>query len=117
MVAKQPSANGGNGARNTKGQFAKGNPGGPGNPHAKQVAKLRSLIFEAITEEDLRAVIAALVEQAKAGDVVATRELLNRLTGKPATAPDPENLELEQRRIKVAEDRVELEEERLWDNI
>ncbi len=113
MVAEQPSTNGGNGARNTKGQFAKGNPGGPGNPHAKQVAKLRSLIVETVTEKDLRAVVAALVERAKDGDVVAIRELLNRLTGKPATSLDPEHLELEQRRVKVAEDRVELEEERL----
>lgn len=61
-----------------------GNPGGPGNPHGRQVAELRRVILEAVTPDDLRAIIAALVKKAKAGDITAAREVLDRCFGKPA---------------------------------
>ena len=76
-----PSANG----RTPRGQFAKGNPGGPGNPHAKRVAWLREALLEAVSEDDLRAIARTLVKKAKGGDLPAIRELLNRVIGK---APD-----------------------------
>ena len=65
------------------GRFAPGNPGGPGNPHAGRIAKLRSALLEAVTAEDVREVVAALVTEAKAGNVQAMREFFNRLFGKP----------------------------------
>ena len=47
-----------------KGRFTRGNPGGPGNPYARQVAALRKVILnrltEEITEEDRRGDPAAL---------------------------------------------------------
>ena len=73
-----PSPNG----RTPRGQFAKGNEGGPGNPYAKRVAALRSALLESVTEADIRAVARALVKRAKEGDVPAVRELLDRLLGK-----------------------------------
>ena len=76
-----PSSNG----RTTKGRFAKGNHGGPGNPHAKQVALLRSALLAAVTVEDIEAIARALVAHARAGEIPAARELLNRVLGK---APD-----------------------------
>ena len=76
-----PSTNG----RTPRGQFAKGNPGGPGNPHAKRVAWLREALLEAVSEDDLRAIARTLVKKAKGGDLPAIRELLNRVIGK---APD-----------------------------
>jgi hypothetical protein len=66
--------------------FAKGNPGGPGNPFAKQVAALRAKLYAAVTEADLQEVVQALLTKAKAGDVPAVRELLDRLLGKPPQA-------------------------------
>jgi hypothetical protein len=77
----KPSTNG----RTPRGQFAKGNPGGPGNPHAKRVAWLREALLEAVSEDDLRAIARTLVKKAKGGDLPAIRELLNRVIGK---APD-----------------------------
>jgi hypothetical protein len=71
--------------RTPRGQFAKGNPGGPGNPHAKRVAWLREALLEAVSEDDLRAIARTLVKKAKGGDLPAIRELLNRVIGK---APD-----------------------------
>jgi hypothetical protein len=73
-----PSRNG----RTARGRFAKGNPGGPGNPYAKRVADLRAALLESVTEADIRAVARALVKRAKAGEVAAIRELLDRLVGK-----------------------------------
>jgi hypothetical protein len=81
----KPSTNGTNG-RDSGGRFAKGNAGGPGNPHARRVARLRSALLRAVTPADLKAVLAALVKKAKRGDVAAARELLDRLFGK-GTAP------------------------------
>jgi len=108
----QPSPNGSNG-RGTNGRFAKGNPGGPGNPRAKQVALVRSMLLDAVTEDDIRAIVQTLVQKAKDGDVAAARELLNRVFGKPLSPMDPERLALEKaslalrkRLVEVAEDRV-----------
>ena len=77
-----PSPNGGNG-RATNGRFAPGNSGGPGNPFSKRVAQLRSALFKSVSPEDLRDVLAALLKQAKAGDVASVKELLQRLLGPP----------------------------------
>ncbi len=87
------SANGDNGDRGPGGQFAPGNKGGPGNPHAKRVARLRGLLLNAVSDEDLKAVVNKLVEQAKAGDMAAIRELLQRLLGPPVELDFTERLE------------------------
>lgn len=79
---KPPSGNGPDG-RDAAGRFVKGNPGGPGNPYAKLVAALRSALLAAVTEEDIREVIQALVREAKNGNVSAARELLGRVLGPP----------------------------------
>jgi len=48
-----PSTNGDNGDRDERGRFARGNPGGTGNPHAAKVARLRSALLNAVTEQDI----------------------------------------------------------------
>ena len=109
MVANQattdPSQTGDNG-RDTKGRFAQGNRLARGNPHAKRVAELRAMIRDAVTQDDLKAVVGALIEKAKGGDVMAARELLDRLVGKPATAVDPEKHALDERQLAAAERRA-----------
>jgi hypothetical protein len=81
-----PSPNGANG-RGPGGRFAKGNVGGPGNPNARHVARLRSALLKAVKPNDLKEVIAALLQSAKRGEVAAARELLQRLLG-PAESID-----------------------------
>src|SRR5881227_1150335 len=75
------------------GQFARGNKGGPGNPFARQVAKLRKVIINRLTEEDLLAITEALLAKAKEGSVGAAKLLLAYGIGKPASAPDPDRLD------------------------
>src|SRR2546423_132023 len=76
-----------------KGRFAHGNPGGPGNPFARQVAALRKVIINRLTEEDLLAITEALLAKAKQGSVSAAKLLLAYAIGKPASAPDPDRLD------------------------
>ncbi|MCH8269929.1 MAG: hypothetical protein IH985_01780 [Planctomycetes bacterium] len=72
--------------RNPGGRFVYGNPGGPGNPHAAQVARLRAALLAAVSEQDMTAIIARLVQLAKDGDVRAIKELLDRTLGRPVEA-------------------------------
>lgn len=93
-MSAKPSTNGDNGSRDRAGRFAAGNPGGPGNPFARRVAAYRRTMLDAVTDEDIREVVAVLIQQAKAGDVAAARELLTRIIGKPVEAVDPDTLDL-----------------------
>ncbi|QNN24084.1 hypothetical protein HED60_18015 [Planctomycetales bacterium ZRK34] len=83
-----PIVNGSNGGRDASGRFTRGNPGGPGNPYIRQVAALRAAVLEAVDAESLAAIVHALVEKAKAGDVVAAREIFDRCLGKPKQTLD-----------------------------
>jgi hypothetical protein len=71
----------------------------PVNPFARRTARLRSFMLDAVSEQDVRAVIAKLVELAKGGDMAAIRELLNRTIGKPGDAMNPDRMELDEARI------------------
>lgn len=87
-----PSTNGSNG-RDSAGRFATGNAGGPGNPYAQRVGKLRSALLDAVSEDDLRGVVGALVGKAKDGNVAAARILFDRCLGPPIAADILERIE------------------------
>lgn len=80
-------------SRDSQGRFLRGNQGGPGNPHAGQVAKLRAAILRAVDEGDIETIIAKLVEQARGGDLTAAREVLDRTIGKAAQSDLLERIE------------------------
>jgi hypothetical protein len=63
------------------------------------MAKLRSIALDAVTEEDLRAVVRKLVDQAKAGDPAAAKFLLAYVIGRPTEAVNPDRLDLEEFRL------------------
>ena len=88
----RPSTNGPNG-RTATGKFAPGNKLGRGNPHAAHVARLRSALLNAVSEEDIERVVKALLDQALAGDVQSIKELLLRVLGKPQEVDLTERLE------------------------
>ena len=75
-----------NDRRDGNGRFTAGNPGGPGNPHARKVGQLRATLLETVSVDDMRAVAAKLVERARGGELPAIRELFDRTLGKPVEA-------------------------------
>lgn len=86
------SKNGENG-RDSRGRFLPGNPGGPGNPHARKVAALRASLLSAVNTTMLRRIVRALIAKAVNGDVVAAREVLDRVLGKPSETELRERIE------------------------
>jgi hypothetical protein len=87
--------------RDTRGRFAKGNPGGPGNPFARHVAKLRSALVECVSEEDIRQIAKGLLFIAKVGHLPSIRVLFMYVLGKPSGAVNPDTLDIEEWRQLV----------------
>ena len=75
------------------------------NPHAQKMARLQEKFVELISEDDLRSIVTGLVNRAKGGDVMAAREILNRVLGKPLVGRDPDRLEVEA--VGIEADRLE----------
>lgn len=85
MAKTKTKTNGKNGngfARNSKGHFAPGNKGGPGNPLNKKTHEFRRLLLESTTDEEALAVWSELKAKAMSGQPWAIRELLDRIIGK-----------------------------------
>jgi hypothetical protein len=93
MKANKPSTTGSNGGRDKQGRFAKGNKCAQGNPHAKQVAQLRSALLSAVKPADIRVIVKKLIKRAKEGDIVAIKEIFDRSIGKPVEMDFLEKLE------------------------
>ncbi|MFO0839913.1 MAG: hypothetical protein U1D55_15485 [Phycisphaerae bacterium] len=68
--------------RGADGRFRPGNQFGRGNPHAQRVQELRSALLSALSDADLQAIVEALVESAKRGDVAAAKLLFERTLGR-----------------------------------
>jgi hypothetical protein len=77
-------------ARDACGRFAKGNPGGPGNPYPRRVAALRQALLNAVTEDDMSAITKAVIDEAKAGNIAAAKLLFQYVLGKPGSTADPD---------------------------
>ena len=94
------------------GRFTAGNTAATGNPHARRVGRLRSLLLEAVSEDDLRAIVAAMIEKAKGGDLAAAREVLDRCVGKAGKIEraDPDRLDLDERELVKAKRSAERSE-------
>ncbi|MCG3136734.1 MAG: hypothetical protein HJJLKODD_00570 [Phycisphaerae bacterium] len=115
-MKKSPSTNGANG-RDSSGRFMPGNPGGPGNPYAQQVAAWRGVLVNTVKASDIKMVVQRLVKAAKNGESWAVRELLDRTLGKTLTTgiesydePTPEEIidpELVERVIVNAARRIQ----------
>jgi hypothetical protein len=82
--------------RDHSGRFVKGNKGGPGNPFARRTAALRQAMLDAVTEDDLQAIVRQLIQQAREGDVAAARLVLSYSIGKPDRAVDPDTLDMQE---------------------
>jgi hypothetical protein len=81
------------------GRFTAGNTAGKGNPHNRQVGRLKSALLSAVSEEDMHRLGAQLLAQALAGDTAAAKLLLAYTLGKPARATDPDRVDLDELRL------------------
>ena len=79
--------------RDAKGRFTKNNPGGPGNPFARQVAALRQEFLKAASKEDMAEIARVMIAKAKEGDAAAAKIVLQYTLGRPAEAVDPDRLD------------------------
>src|SRR5947208_2550491 len=75
LTVNQPAANEESSVngRTAQGRFAKGNPGGPGNPHARHCARMLELFRNAISDEEMFRLVRKLFEKAEAGDTSAAK--------------------------------------------
>jgi hypothetical protein len=86
--------------RAANGTFAKGNKGGPGNPFARKVAKLRSVLLDAVDPECLKRIASKLIELAElCGDLAAMKLLFSYCLGQPGLAVSPDELDLDEWRL------------------
>jgi hypothetical protein len=86
--------------RDKLGRFQPHNQGGSGNPFGRQVARNRRLILTALSDEEVLAVVRKLHEQALAGNVAASKLLLQYVAGKPAAAADPDRVHHEEWKLR-----------------
>jgi hypothetical protein len=80
------------GGRDQNGRFVKGNPGGPGNPFAREVAKMRRAFMNRVSIKDLEDIADKMVALAKEGNVQAAKFIYGYMIGKPLPARDPDHL-------------------------
>ena len=104
------STNGTSG-RNSNGQFAKGNPGGPGNPYARRVARLRATLLDAVGENGLADIVQGMITAAKGGDVAAAKLLLSYLLGKPVESVEPDYVEIHEKQLRSTERGLDMDAE------
>jgi hypothetical protein len=91
VTADTVSRNGQDG-RDEKGRFTKGNKGGPGNPFAGSVAKLRKAALAVISEDDMQSVFRVLLLRAQGGHLPAMKLLFAYTIGLPAQTVDPDEV-------------------------
>ena len=89
----QPKKKGSPPGRQANGQFARGNPGGPGNPHARFSAHMLTIARQTMTPEKMAAVFESIYIKALTGDLSAAKLLLHYTIGKPGDAPHPDHIE------------------------
>ena len=70
----------------TNGRFVAGNKAAVGNPHGKRAQQLRGRILDAV-ENELGAILTAVVKNASGGDIASARWLLDRAAGTARTEP------------------------------
>ena len=75
----------------TKGRFAVGNRGGPGNPLGRRVAEMRQILIDSLTDDAIRKLADVhMIARAQDGNVGAAKLLLSYALGKPPAAADYE---------------------------
>ena len=90
--------------RDSRGRFARGNAGGPGNPLGKQATAMRKAAMSALGPEVIAGIMRKFASMALQGDVAAGRLVLERVLGRPVDEPrSTSELEDEARYREISE--------------
>jgi hypothetical protein len=81
------------------GRFVAGNPGGPGNPFARQTAAFKKAIHAATTPDEAKALARKIYEMAMEGDLAAAKLYFSYTAGKPQDAIDPDRVDVHELEI------------------
>jgi len=85
-------ANGVAEGRKADGTFASGNQAARGNQGRKAAAEFQKTLYESVTPESFKTVLAGLIEEAMNREPWAVKELLDRLLGKARQSIDVDGL-------------------------
>jgi hypothetical protein len=86
-------------SREPNGRFAVSDAGNSINPYARRVAGLRTAMLAAVSDDDMQAITARLVREARDGNNTSTKLLLQYVVGKPAPAVNPDTLAIDALRL------------------
>jgi len=76
--------------RDSGGQFALGNKGGPGNSIVQaQYRRLKEALMKSVTASDIKEVMEVIISRAKAGEIEFCRLFLDYTVGKATPPPPP----------------------------
>ena len=97
--------------RDGGGRFAAGNRAASGHKRREHIARLRNAFTTCVSENDILDVVTKLLELAKAGDLGAIKQLLDRAIGKPETVDaEHDQLTLAERRESLLRELAEFNE-------
>ena len=99
MTTSTTSNEAANSDRDNAGRFAMNNPGGPGNPFARQTAALRAYLVSHVTERDLQDILDILLLNAKGGHLPTIKFLFAYALGKPKPVVEPDLLDLQEMQL------------------
>jgi hypothetical protein len=90
-------------------RFVAGNPGGPGNPYARQTAAFKKAIHAATTPDEAKALARKIYELAMEGNLAAAKLYFSYTAGKPQEAMDPDRVDVHE--LEIFRDTAPLKEE------
>ena len=89
--------------RDDQGRFAKGNPGGPGNPQARHATALRHAAQSAVSSDHMSALMRKALRMALEGNLQAMRIVFERTLGRPIEGPtETDPIDIEPPRMQTA---------------
>src|SRR5688500_9887718 len=92
--------------RDEKGRYLPGNPGGPGNPMAREMARVRLLLARRVSDEVFDQVVQQLVLLALKGNLGAIRTLMQYKAGRPDPSVRVDELALDELRLRLQADEL-----------
>ena len=85
--------------RDIFGKFMAGNPGGPGNPHNRQIAMFKRAILSATTPDEAKSLARKIYDMAMEGNLAAAKIYFTYTVGKPDNPIDPDRVGVHEREV------------------